>query len=305
MAANPFLEGLPIPRRPPGILYKYVIAERVDVLKGLHIRFSPLLGTNDDFEVRRAFKQFTGPRMKSAFIHEIRSRGINKLLADRLRKRGLKQKEIDLVLAKLRRKTGENTSSKGVEVAVIKMLEQSIIPVLNDDQVIEEVLKETGASTVALPLTDDPHNSSMWDRYAARSQGFVIAFDTADPFFWKSSSGRNRRLQEIRYFDGPLEEVLEDPIAAFISKTTNWSYEREWRLYANTDEADRIIKAGDDEIHLFSFSPKAILKIYVGHRSSPETVERIKLSLSEIGSDSPVVRLKPDMMKGVYTEEPV
>ena len=55
---------------PPPTLYKYVIPDRVDVLKSASIRFTPPLNTNDIFEVRQTFDLIAGP-MLPAFFKEV------------------------------------------------------------------------------------------------------------------------------------------------------------------------------------------------------------------------------------------
>jgi hypothetical protein len=212
MADNPFLNDLPDPPTPPDLLYKYVVPERADVLERLRIRFSPLLTTNDDFEVRRTFKQLVGPRMKGAFNHELMRLDVDALMDEHLSKalaeRGLPNQAKPFVQALLRQQLGEAQYQDGFRSLIQELLDQ-FLPMMNSDEQIQRLLHEAIGSGVALSLTDDPHNPTMWGYYADQQKGFVIAFDAASPFFSVSATGKQRKLQQISYFDDELEEVLE------------------------------------------------------------------------------------------------
>lgn len=63
MAETFDLDDFDNPPPPPRFLYKYLSAERVgNVLEGGTVRFTPLINTNDTFEVRSTFEKLAGPK---------------------------------------------------------------------------------------------------------------------------------------------------------------------------------------------------------------------------------------------------
>lgn len=62
---------------PPSIVYKYVAAQRIDVLRNANIRFTPPLNTNDIFEVRQTFEMLAGPKMQELFTEQAAALDIN------------------------------------------------------------------------------------------------------------------------------------------------------------------------------------------------------------------------------------
>lgn len=308
MADNPFLDDLPDPPTPPDLLYKYVVPDRVDALERLRIRFSPLLTTNDDFEVRRTFKQLVGPRMKGALTHELMRLDVDELmdarLSEALAEHGLPDQAKPLVQALLRQQFGGAQYQDGLRSMMQALLDRSL-PIMNSDEQIERLLHKAIGSGVALSLTDDPQNPTMWGYYADQQKGFVIAFDTASPFFSVNRAGKQRKLQQISYFDGELEEALDNPRLAFISKGASWSHEREWRLYARDEDADQVIEADGQHIHLFTFPPEMVRGVYVRRATPPQTIQRVRDALAQHCPGAFLKRLEPDRMKNRYIEVPV
>jgi hypothetical protein len=145
----------------------------------------------------------------------------------------------------------------------------------------------------------------MWAYYAAEGRGFVIAFRTSDSFF-RARNGRNGyRLHKVTYFDGLLDEIFDDPYAALMSKNSNWSHEREWRVYNDPADADQVLSLSDQEIHLFDFPASAIEAVIVGYRSADSTIERLREALARRAPHATLRRIQPDRLAGHFTESPL
>jgi len=94
MAESFDLDDFDNPPPPPRYLYKYLTAERIgNVLEGGTVRFTPLLDTNDTFEVRSTFDKLAGPKMLAMLSEQMDStlseESVRKLTADMLEENGL------------------------------------------------------------------------------------------------------------------------------------------------------------------------------------------------------------------------
>jgi hypothetical protein len=88
-----------------------------------------------------------------------------------------------------------------------------------------------------LCLSESPDNALMWSHYASDHTGLVFEFDVTHWFFDQSysSSMPTRHLKQVIYqthlslLPHPLP-YAENLYAFWLTKTTDWSYEREWRI---------------------------------------------------------------------------
>ena len=121
----------------------------------------------------------------------------------------------------------------------------------------------------------------MWSHYADSHRGFVIGFDSEDPFFSASTGTAIGGLKEVRYSDsrallpsdglkslnaGELN-VWNDNI--FFTKSIEWKYEQEMRILAQPTLADvRIPLETGIDICLYRFQPAAVREIIAGAKCS-------------------------------------
>lgn len=125
-----------------------------------------------------------------------------------------------------------------------------------------------------LSLTETPTNQAMWAHYSDSHKGFLLAFDTSNPFFHGGRPGIGefhylRRVQYKDRTDGGSSLVQLTGADVFLTKASDWAYEREWRMIAplgNNPENP----PGDDEVVLFDFPPHALIEVVVGARSTPD-----------------------------------
>jgi DUF2971 family protein len=137
------------------------------------------------------------------------------------------------------------------------------------------MLEKIAAKQLLLSLTERADSSPMWAHYAANSEGFVIAFDTASEFFRGGENKERQALHKVKYFDGRVPEIMDDPFSALISKQADWAYEREWRLYVDADRITRVLRVQNDEIHLISFPREAVRRFVLGTRASEGLQSRL------------------------------
>jgi hypothetical protein len=116
-----------------------------------------------------------------------------------------------------------------------------------------------------LALSEVPDSLLMWGHYARSHQGFVVGFDTTDPFFSQQGESFSAQLRKVTY---RKTRVRISDVVGFHSrhatlKSAEWSYEREWRLVVymfgrRTRSSRGILVRG----------PTSIAQIIVGARSS-------------------------------------
>jgi hypothetical protein len=91
-----------------------------------------------------------------------------------------------------------------------------------------------------LSLTETPDNLLMWAHYGDSHKGVVLGFDVSHPFFQGAEivSGLSR-LSKVEYNQKRpvLSLITRDQPKVFLRKSTEWSYEKEWRLIRPLSEA--------------------------------------------------------------------
>jgi Protein of unknown function (DUF2971) len=294
------------PPLPPRYLYKYLSAERVgNVLEGGTVRFTPLLDTNDTFEVRSTFDRFFGPKALSLLAEKMDNAlsedALRNMTAEFLRKHGLERLAPDLVLRIAEQHYGGNLRGL-LRSQMQHAVDSLLVPNLNNPESAQKLLEEFGRGLLCFSLSERMDSPPMWAHYADNNAGFVVVFDTEHAWFRQRKSGDKNRLQKVAYFDGKLDEPLDNPEAAFISKTTDWSYEREWRLYIKDGEADMNVGSAEAPIHLVEFPPEAIDRVILGINTRPEVATHIFKTVANRYPHATITRAVPNRWSHTYDE---
>jgi len=301
MTVSEELERLDAERAtPPATLYKFVVPDRLDVLENACIRFAPPLNTNDLFEVRQTFDMIAGPKMVSFFREVATGIDIEEPLTDALKEVGLGAISNEDAKALIRM-----MGFGDFEATTRAMLDRFIgaMPdLMNDPSRIGQLLNKMASNLLLLSLTEKMDSSPMWAHYAANSAGFVMAFDTTSPFFSRGEKSEFNGLHKVRYFDGRVGEILDDPHAALISKQADWSYEREWRLYVGPDKVTRAIQLGEDDVHLVTFPKEALQRVILGTRASAGLENEIRAVLNSNYANAELTRVVADRGKASLAE---
>jgi hypothetical protein len=298
-----------VQQQPPALIYKYLSPERVgNVLGKRTVRFTPLMNTNDSFEIRLTFGKLAGPRFRSLLNNSIDTT-INEALVDRLILeelarhgfRGISIKKAKEVLAKL---LGGDFEAK-LRSKVQGIVDKGLIPRLNKLDSIESILESSARRLLCFSLSERCDSAVMWAHYADDHKGFVVAFRSEDSFFRVRKNGKPLRLQKVKYFDGQIDELLSDPHAALISKTADWSYEREWRIYLEESDVDCIIGPPEDPIHLVSFPASAVERVIVGNKSNAELAQEVRKAVTENFPGVPIFKARVDRSAQAIVEHEI
>ena len=288
----------------PPLVYKYVVADRIDVLRNAEIRFTPPLNTNDLFEVRQTFDLLAGPKMHALFNETAVQIDTDQTMREVLEEMGLGAIPADAMKAHLSQFMGGDVDDL-LRAALGNVVNDALLPMMNSVENIDTMLERLGRNLICLSLTERPDSSPMWAHYGGNSTGFVIAFDSQSAFFRRGDEGERQGLQKITYFDGRIGEPMDDPYRAFISKQADWSYEREWRLYLKADQATRSFTVGDDEIHLVQFPREAVRRVVLGLRASQELEAELAVLLDQEYPEVPLTRVCADRSTATLSEQAV
>lgn len=132
-----------------------------------------------------------------------------------------------------------------------------------------------------LSLTENCNNNAMWDKYADNGKGFCIGYNSREMFRYIGGGGR------VEYVD-TLPIILPEPFMHFAeslknrvySKTTQWSFEEEyrtkkfWKNSATTE--DRQIQLPKEAFN------KIILGNNISEKDKKEIIENTKNFIGNI-----------------------
>lgn len=290
---QPFLD---VSDKPPETLYKFLGPGLVtNVLEQRTAKFTQMANTNDIFEVRKTFERLAGPRFDAVYA-SMRSNfttpeAINKSFDKKMKER------FEHLPRHLRRKARKVAKQEGLLKTFKSDFEKeadSFVERINSDEGSQMYLDMYGKDMLCFSLTESYDNPVMWASYADNQKGFVLGFKSDHDWFKNQKDRSKSRLHKVTYFDGILDEFLEDPEAAFCSKTTHWSYEREWRIYCGMKDIEKTVANTADPIHLISFPPDLIQSIIVGAKASNETVDAIKNAVKMQYPDVTLFIAKPN-----------
>ena len=135
-----------------------------------------------------------------------------------------------------------------------------------------------------LSLAERPDNVLMWAHYGRSHRGFVIGFDTRNPFFMEDAHLAKvgyARARPSRSYDftghlgqsvtvlGPAGDRTKLDDDWLFTKSCDWKYEREWRLIKSlssptTSACSVIARTNALPIHLFPFPESAVTAVILG-----------------------------------------
>lgn len=120
-------------------------------------------------------------------------------------------------------------------------------------------------------LSERPDAALMWAHYAKSHTGICIEFDTSEPPF-----ALNNYVSKVQYRkEYPILNVSAPGYEPLITKSIDWSYEKEWRLIAEERAfamSDKTLKTDDD---FFYISKRSLKSVIVGALAPNSQVEEI------------------------------
>lgn len=256
----------------PSSMYKYFGPERLDVLKGCMVRYSPLGAFNDPFE--------GCPEILSLTSAEQAKKSFQAVLPDVVKE----------ALGQLPPHAQAAIPSSMWEILLRQQLEAMEPEMLNHLQSFTPKIRLLVANTFdkglgAFCLSEVPDSLLMWSHYGASHSGFALEFDARHPHFHQQKGPEDefRHLRRVEYRETrPSANLTDlDGVDIFLVKSGHWAYEREWRIFRALQEADLVISAEPHSFHLFRFPPDALRSVILGARASTDTKASIKEALVE------------------------
>lgn len=214
-------------------IYKYVTPERVDVLRNGRVRFTQAAALNDPFEAHPCLTM-----LRESF--EKRQRALLKSFEGRVDAHRIVAREI--------------------------MIPQKV----RDG--VAEFQRKLATQWPMLSLTRNRNNLLMWSHYADSYRGFVIGFDDENMFFHQQTPRTISPLMQVQYSaKRPVVPQFEDlpenlHETVFLTKSEQWSYEEEVRMFAQPKAAKLVRKDNRGfDLYLFDLPPEIFAEIIFGH----------------------------------------
>ncbi|MYE90012.1 DUF2971 domain-containing protein [Candidatus Poribacteria bacterium] len=247
------------------VFYKYVSAERVDILQNRLIRFTQPNALNDPFEARPNFYALaTEEGFASAFADTIRQEF-------RMWEKCRKDTQTSLDQQAFANKVERNPN-------YAKQLHNRVgQPDLRT--YARERTYELCNYVGILSLSETWDNLLMWAHYAEEHAGFVLMLDGSHNFFEGNVSFLGMTKPEpVQYrSERPhttIQEVIWEEI--FLVKGSDWKYEKEWRYLKYLNDADeRHEKSNTHSVELFRLPPKCIRGVILGCYRSKELENKV------------------------------
>jgi Protein of unknown function (DUF2971) len=249
-------------------IYKYVIADRIDILENSRIRFTQPSALNDPFEMQPFIIAFAE---ESKLIEEY-----EQILGSEIEQ--YRSQSLD---DKRESTNWQEQRNELLQFGIEKLhhYEKSKMPMLRKafTSMIQRIVS-------ILSLTKDPYNLIMWAHYAQNHQGFVIEFDESHGFFNQKRHPKDEFgfLREVTYSNERPKVILNNmtPVDLFLVKSKHWKYEKEWRMMLPIMNFNKQVEISDTRIVLAPLPPDCVKGVILGCRISLEKREKLLRLLS-------------------------
>lgn len=254
----------------PEAVFKYVVGDRLDVLRNGRIRFTQAAALNDPFELKPFFAELVpeadlargaleqldiGPHLKEAYAKL--PRHVRKQVSFAAYKRNAE--------GSLRSQEGQAIVAKSLETSLSVF--RDLTPKFRDD-----IYTALGSRLGILSLSSFATSAPMWAHYAQDHHGLVFRFDGQHPYFDQRLSDNDefRLLRPVAYSEPRQFASMGDLSGkeVFYTKNATWSYEDEWRMLLPLGGKEIVIPAENGDVHLFDLPPEAVSGVIVGAKAS-------------------------------------
>lgn len=294
-------------------LFKYLIADRKDLLQNQNIRFTQSKHLNDAFEL---LPHVSGPANFDSFLKD----DIFPILAsdDESDVKNQTLSEIKTIIPHFNQQDLTNLF-KGIDLhEVMDFLKPISTQLENEFSIGRQLRARWDRQFGVLSLTTRIDNPDMWSRYAGDYTGFAIELDAANSLLYNFESNHEffRFPRNVEYLEerpsfpvmnlnnissevNPLLDVNNMITKTFFSKSKEWEHEKEVRVIKLLKDATKKFKSNGQDIHLFEFDSKLILNIYLGHKCSKKFQNQV-VSICSEERYSHITVYKQEMLEKTY-----
>lgn len=246
----------------PSSLYKFYGASRIDVLENLSVCFSSTQQLNDALEgIPPIINAIGGAELNWISDHYSQT-NLEERIIEKFTDRYILEGKSPRIARKLAWKLSRSKEARSLLKELKTQLPTAAAGLINfaiDSGVIDDVSENTGIFSMTECIDSGP----MWAHYGQGFEGFALRFNLDHPFFRsKKNNGflPKQVVYESRCIDG-LSNARESDF--FLTKSEHWSYEKEWRIFHNRDEADFTTPSGHS---LFKIEPSVIDGVIIGSK---------------------------------------
>jgi hypothetical protein len=241
------------------ILYKYLAPERIDTLQRNLIRYTPPGAFNDPFE--------SSPHIAGLVSDEELRRLSHEAMTEQLGR-------WDELPPETKGQMSRDTYQR--IVGMVKPHADRLIPQVFRNAVpafLAGLADGANSRLGILSLSERRDNLLMWAHYAASHTGLVIGIDTTHDWFRRprASASTEPRFRPVKYSSERVSKVVAElsPIDLFFTKSSDWSYESEWRSIEPLAEATEVRPTETRPAHLFHLPAGCIREVILGCRALP------------------------------------
>lgn len=227
----------------PSSFFKFVAPDRIDVLKSGTIRFTPPTKFNDPFELKPYVSHLTqavidGTSAACDISGDLNDADYEFSL--------LRYQKLDEYVA--------NVTSYASRHGVLSL----------------SACYETNPNpSVFNGHAADPRNNLlMWAHYCASHTGFVIEFGQN----FVAGAPAEEVCYDMRRPILTFEEIDSGRFPIYLTKSREWQYENEWRMFRPLNQADEV----REDISLFKFDKSCVRSITIGANVGSETLKEIE-----------------------------
>lgn len=152
----------------------------------------------------------------------------------------------------------------------------------NIDEMFQEAKKKVNNDIGVFSLSKDWKNCLMWAHYTNSYKGFCVGFDKSHEFFTdylSEDKKTSKKTMEVIYSSTRVEirkTIFEElTFDLFITKSLDWRYEKEVRMIATLNLAEKIIEKKPYSICLFKVPHGAVKEIILGINTQEEYKNKI------------------------------
>jgi|KBSSwiStaDraftv2_1062776.scaffolds.fasta_scaffold50172_6 hypothetical protein len=264
----------------PAALFKYLAPKRLEALEGW-LRCSPSVVLNDVFEMTINYAAWSTPAELEAHVQE---RWPSQLEAIKRRTIEASAPMLDLIT----QRTGLSRDQIMALPVVRDGLEEILRPFQNATPFVAKALDQLlptindrlhlfiADNIGAVSFSEDPDSLLMWAHYGAKHQGYVIEYLPEHEWFDQRVSPDDEYdwLRPVRYQQARAALVATQSSGddMFLTKSSDWEYEREWRvLFLLKDCEVHELDSDGVPVHRVRVPRQAMKRVILGCRMTPET----------------------------------